>query len=175
MPPAEHRFKPGQVANPRGRAASAGTTIREWLNVFCWKDLTEAQIRKIARDPKASWAKRAAAERALRTIEAGDLADLEPCLNGSKTLAELRGDGINTTVVKKAKARAYTTKQGAVTVEREVELHDRAGAEFDRVCDRTEGRPTQRMEMSGAMLPAAVRIITPLTEHDIVFPVSTLE
>lgn len=146
-PPKAHRFKPGQVANPKGRAASAGTSIREWVNSLAQRDLIEAQIRRIARDKRAPVTKRAAAERLLRTMESGDLADLEPYLDGSKTLEELRKSGVNTEVVKKAKARTWTNRDGVVIVERELELHDRSGVDFDRVCDRTDGRPTQRLEM----------------------------
>src|SRR5437773_9047869 len=105
VPPAEHRFKLGQAANPNGRAASAGTSIREWINSFAAHDMTEAQLRKIARDPKAPFTKRAAAERLIRMVEAGDMADFESYLDGSKTLDELQKAGINTEVVKKAKAR----------------------------------------------------------------------
>jgi hypothetical protein len=163
-PPKAHRFKPGQVANPKGRAASAGTSIREWVNALAARELTELQVRRIARDKKAPLLKRAAAERMLRMVEAGDLADLEPYLDGSKTLAELRKAGINTEVVKKAKATRRTDEKGVEVETRELELHDRAGEEFDRICDRTDGRPTQRMEVEGAGLPTVVEIITPLTK-----------
>ena len=37
-----------------------------------------------------------------------------------------------------------------------------AGAEIDRICDRTDGKPTQRIEAQ-VETPAAVQIVTPLT------------
>ncbi len=37
-----------------------------------------------------------------------------------------------------------------------------AGAEFDRICDRTEGRPKQSI-LAEIAVPGAVRILTPLT------------
>src|SRR4051812_5987958 len=104
-PPAAHRFKPGRSGNPAGRPPRAGATIREWINTFGQKDLTELQLRKIARDAKAPWTKRTAAERILRTLEAPDMADFEPYLHGVGTLGQLRGTGINTEVVKKVKEK----------------------------------------------------------------------
>jgi hypothetical protein len=77
---------------------------------------------------------------------------------------ELRAKGINTRMVKKVRVRAYTDEKGGTTVTREVELFDRSGEEFDRIADRTEGKPTQALQVSGE-LPTAVRIITPLTAH----------
>jgi hypothetical protein len=95
------------------------------------------------------WAKRTAAERMIRTLEAGDLADFAPYLAGEKSLAELKAAGVNTEIVKKAKVKVRTTENGTET-EREIELFDRAGADFDRVLDRTEGKPRQTMEIENA-------------------------
>lgn len=168
-PPPEHRFKPGQSGNPKGRAPNAGATLREWINQLAAKDLTEQQLRRTARDPKAPWTKRAAAERVLRTLEHGDLADMQEFLDGEKNLVDLRNMGINTEVIKRSKARRRTCTDKAgnveVTVERELELHDRAGGDFDRVSDRTDGRPTQHAIVD-VNLPTAVSIITPLTHDD---------
>lgn len=163
-PPAEHRFKPRKSGNPKGRPPSAGSTLIEWLNILAGKDFTEAQIRRIARDKRSPWTKRAAAERVLRTLEAGDLADFQPYLEGTKTLEDLRDDGLNTELVKKGKTTVRTDKDGTETQTREIELHDRSGADFDRIADRTEGKPTQRMEMEGTGVPLAVQIVTPMTK-----------
>src|SRR5687767_14535299 len=115
VPPAEYRYQPGQSGNPAGRPPNAGLTLKEWVNQFAAQELTERQIRKIARDPDASWTKRAAAERILRTIEQGSLADMEPWLDGAASLKDLEGKGLNVEVVKKAKVTRKvigTTKGG---------------------------------------------------------------
>ena len=85
VPPAEHRFKPGESGNPRGRA-SAGAALIDWLNIFATQHLAEDELRSIARDHRSPWPRRAAAERALRTLEAPDLADLQDYLETGKSL-----------------------------------------------------------------------------------------
>jgi len=154
-PPVEYQFKPGQSGNPAGRK-TAGASLQEWLNRLAEQDLTEAALRRIARDEKLGWTKRAAAERILRLLEAGDLADFAGLLSGEHKLEDLRGLGINTEVVKKfkQKTRKQVTgvgeeRQVEEIIEREIELHDRAGADFDRICDRTEGRPRQSVTHDG--------------------------
>jgi hypothetical protein len=143
-PPREHRWKPGQSGNPRGRA-SAGATLREWINVLAAQSCTEAQLRRIARNGKLPWPKRAAAERILRTLEAGDLADMDPFLRGDQTLDQLREGGVNTDVVKRCRTKVRVTVGGEKVVEREIELHDRGGEAFDRIVNHTDGRPTERI------------------------------
>ena len=49
--------------------------------------------------------------------------------------------------MKKTKERVRTLEDGTTETEREVELFDRAGADFDRVLDRTDGKPRQVMEI----------------------------
>jgi hypothetical protein len=152
VPPVEHRFPAGVSGNPKGRP-TAGASIREWLNVLAADEaMTEPELRRLARDKAAPWPKRAAAERALKTLESGDLADFAGLLRGENNLEDLRGMGIDTAVVKRFKQktrRVPTGKDGESeeVIEREIELHDRAGADFDRVCDRTEGKPTQRVDL----------------------------
>jgi hypothetical protein len=155
-PPVEYRFKPGQVGNPAGRPA-AGATIREWINRLAQEELTEAGLREVARDTKHPWTKRCAAERILRTLEAGDLADFAGLFRGEISLEDLRGMGINTEVVKKFKQKTRKQMVGhgedehiEEVIEREIELHDRAGADFDRIMDRTAGKPGQVVEITGA-------------------------
>jgi hypothetical protein len=136
-PPIEHQFRPGESGNPAGRP-SAGASVKEHLNVMAaW---TEPDIRAAARSKDSPWAKRAAAERLLRAIEATDLADFDEAMKGA-TLSELRAKGIDTAAVKKLRTRETVLKSGEVVKESEIELHDRSGQDFDRVMDRTLGRP----------------------------------
>src|SRR5687767_3433843 len=112
--------RPGEVRNPAGRK-TAGATIKEHLNALAERNLTAKQLRVIARDDRQAWTRRAAAERILRTLETGDLADMEGLLNGSMSLAELRTAGVNTEVIKKVKVRVRTLENGSTETEREVE------------------------------------------------------
>jgi hypothetical protein len=154
--------KLGERRNPFGRSVgTAGASLREWLNAFSDGNLGGAELRKIALDEAEPWTKRAAARRALRTIEGGDLSDFDAYLSGAKTLVELRESGVNTEMVKKAKARVITTKAGDQIVERELELFDRSGDDFDRVANRTEGLPKTRVEATGTITVQAVRFIIP--------------
>lgn len=149
VPPPEHRWKPGQSGNPKGRP-TAGLTIREHVNQLAVEDLTEDELRKVARDKKVGWTKRAAAERALRTMEAGDISDFAGLMRGENNLEDLRAMGINTEVVKKLKSKSRKVQVGdgevEEIIEREIELHDRAGQDFDRVVNQTDGNPTQPIE-----------------------------
>ncbi len=152
VPPVAHRFKPGQSGNPAGRK-TAGATEKEWINALTARKTPEPQLRRIAADVKEWPAKRVAALWILRQVESGDMADYEEFLKGTKTLDQLRQEGKNTALVKKARIG----KDGV-----SIELHDRSGEAFDRVCDQTDGKPNQAMHVTGE-LPQAVQIITPLT------------
>jgi hypothetical protein len=143
VPPVETRWKPGQSGNPAGRK-TAGAYLREELNSLVLSNPTAEEVRRIARDPKEAMNRRAAAERYLRLVESGDLADFEPWLNGEKTLEQLRAEGLNTEIVKKSKI----TDKGS----RELELHDRAGTDFDRITDQTAGKATQPIEVTEKLL-----------------------
>jgi hypothetical protein len=83
----------------------------------------------------------------LRCLEWPDLADFEPYLASEMSLEELQAGGVVTEAVKKAKVRVRTASDGTTETEREVELFDRAGTDFDRVLDRTEGKPHQTLEV----------------------------
>ncbi len=141
--------KPGEIRNPAGRK-TAGASVKEWMNVYAEKDLSEQDLRKIAKDKGKGWSERAAAERMIRALEQPDLADFEPLLDGQMSLREIRAQGHDTATIKKVKCkkRSIPQKEGESPieeVEREIELHDRAGSELDRIMDRTEGKPTQEI------------------------------
>jgi hypothetical protein len=142
-------FEPGQSGNPEGRK-SAGAYIKEWLNSLA--SLTLEEVAKVAKDKTAPAAKIIAAERILRAAEQPDLADFE----GYATLKAARKAGLRTEAVKRLKIR----KRDDGTTEREIELHDRAGADFDRMMDQTDGKPKQTTEVT-VNLPQSVEFRTP--------------
>jgi hypothetical protein len=143
-----HCFKPGESGNPKGRPA-AGLAVRDWINILAGQDVTEEKLRRITKDPKAPWSKRTAALRMLRSLETGDIADFAGFLRGENNLEDLRAMGISTEVIKKFKQKTRVVPKGDGEVEevidREIELHDRSGDDFDRILDRTIGRPVQEV------------------------------
>lgn len=150
-PPLETRFKPGNPGSA-GRK-TAGATVDEWWNYLSAQNPTEDELRKIARDKKADWNRRSAANQMLRTLECPDIADYAGLLRGENRLEDLRAMGVNTEVVKKFKQKTRTTtaRDGTGEVEevvdREIEFYDRSGESLDRVCDRTNGKPNQSMDV----------------------------
>ncbi len=144
-------WKQGDVPNPKGRP-SAGINAQEWLNAL--QDTPEDELRRIASNKQESPIKRGAANRLLLFIERTDLADFEEVLDGAQSLKQVRESGINTEVLKKVKVKTRTipgrnNEADTIEVEREIELHNRSGEEFDRICDRTDGKPNQRMTHDG--------------------------
>jgi hypothetical protein len=144
-------FKPGESGNPKGRP-SAGAAVKEWINLLAGKDLTEDDWWEILRNKKEPGNKRYAALHLIRGLENPDIADFEPLLDGQMSLRELRAQGFNTSLVKKTKRKERQIPQGEgqdpiVVVEREIELYDRSGNAFDRIMDRTEGRPRESQEL----------------------------
>jgi hypothetical protein len=116
-------------------------------------DLTEEDLRRIGRNRKETSARRSAAERVLRLMEAPDLADFAGLLRGENNLEDLRAMGVNTEAVKKFKQKTRRVPIGEgeteEVIEREIELYDRAGSDFDRVLDRTAGKPAQAIQITG--------------------------
>lgn len=162
-------WKPGQSGNAKGRI-SAGASILEHVNSLAHAKPTEDKLRAIARNKKVDVIRRAAAERLLRLIEAPDMADFEDVADGISSLRSARASGLNTEAIKKVKVRTRTipVKDGEpeTEVEREIELFDRAGADFDRIMDRTEGRPVQALEHSGTV-DSVVKVIKGVSMDDI--------
>lgn len=147
VPPASHRFKPGKSGNPAGRR-KAGAVQREYLNAFVERRFSEKKLRRVFNRKGAPAAMRAAALRLIRQLESGDLSDFSGLLKGENNLEDLRGMGINTEVVKKFKQKTRRVPTGndgetEEVIEREIELHDRSGTDFDRVTNHTDGQPKQ--------------------------------
>lgn len=154
VPPPDKRFKPGESGNISGRAKNAGATISEQLNILTHdEEMDEEGLRNMARGARVPIAKRIAARQLLRTIEAGDIADYAKLLEGQETLEQARERGVNTSLIKKIKRKSHYEKdeddEPLLHTEAELELHDRVGDSFDRVCDRTDGRPRQAVDVTG--------------------------
>lgn len=158
----------GVSGNPQGRK-SGGAYVKEWANSFYEQKLDEYALRKIAKDPKEEPARKTAAVQILHSFEYSDIADFEAALDGQKSLKELRGDGVNTAVVKKTKTKRREIPNGdnapIIEVEREIELHDRSGAAFDRIMDRTEGGVAKGEVQVTVNMPVSVRITSPLSRE----------
>jgi hypothetical protein len=151
--PVAHQFPPKTSGNPAGRP-SAGATLREQFNALAASGLTQAQLRRIATDTRVAWTRSAAAREILKALEYGDLADMEPLLDGRLTLKQLRQKGVNTAVIRKVKVKTRTLRDAdgedvGTEVEREVELHDRGGDHFNLICDQTESRPKVNVHHTG--------------------------
>lgn len=156
VPPAEHRIPKGTTLNPRG-CVTAGATLRQQLNALAQAGLTEKQLRNIAGNKSIAWTRRSAAKQILLSMEVSDIADMEPLLNGAVSLEQLRKKGVDTSRIKKIKVRTRTLYEGdeetGTEVEREVELHNRATDVFGVICDQTEGRPKQTLDVTSGDEP----------------------
>jgi hypothetical protein len=163
--------QPGEVRNPTG-IRTAGATLREQCNYLATQDLTEQDLRRIARDQSLPWTRRAAANRILRTLEAPDLADFAGLLRGENSLEDLRAMGVNTEAVKRFKQRTRKQMVGhgeeaevEEVIDREIELYDRSGEDFDRVTNHTDGTPKGTVDQT-IHVPAGIEITTPLSNLD---------
>lgn len=152
-------YVPGQSGNPKG-IQSAGRLLSDTFNYFATSDLTEDDLRRIVKDKSLGWTRRTAALRVLRSMESGDMSDFEPVIDGDLSLRALKSQGVNTEIVKKIKKkrRVMTAPDGSRVedTEREIELHDRSGVDFDRVSDRTEGKPAQTVNVNNSAPPMIV-------------------
>jgi hypothetical protein len=158
-------WKPGESGNPKGRT-SVGASVREHMNAMAEAQLTFEELKLIATDTRAPITRQAAAQRLMRMAEHPDVAEFQQYLNGALDLEQLQKAGINTSLIKKAKVREHEGESGR-TIEREIELYDRSGEEFDRVFDRTEGRPKQAVDVTGSLgMPTAVRLIFDEVDDD---------
>ncbi len=141
MPPP----KPGEIRNPTGRR-TLGAFVKDCFNQLALQQPNRRKLVAMIRDEETPSNMRIAAVRYLRMQEHADLADFEEVVDGNMKLRELRDTGIDTAVVKKIKRKVKRYKQNEQEieeVENEIELHDRSGQDFDRVLDRTDGKPEQ--------------------------------
>lgn len=167
LPPVEHRFKPGQSGNPRGRPPNVGQSLVECMNDLDALDLTTAELRAIANDPNEKHRRAVAAQELVLMRERGDLADFEDVMRGNETLEDARRRGLNTSVLKKLKRKSKRvdyvsgSKDGdsvELEVECDIELHNRAGEALDRVMDRTNGRPTQAVRVEAKVTNTSTQL-----------------
>ncbi len=146
----------GQSGNPNGRK-TLGAYVVEWCNALANRGVNEKELRRLAKNRSCNGTLRIAAQRMLRLMEDPDMADFEPLLDGQKCMKELRHDGVDTRVIKKVKSKTRSIPQGdnppIIETEREIELHDRSGDEFDRVLDKSIQLP------AGVGTPLSVTIM----------------
>jgi hypothetical protein len=75
-----------------------------------------------------------------------------PLLKGKMEVDELRETGVNTEVIKKFRLNRRVLCRGAEAIGEEItseiELHDRAGQEFDRIVEKTDGKDRQPVDQN---------------------------
>ncbi len=147
-------WQKGQSGNPNGRK-TLGAYVNEWLNAFAFRKVNKSTLRRIIRAQIGDPNLKIAAVRYLRMMEHPDIADFEPVLDGQANLREMRAQGFDTATIKKVKSKQRAIPQGdnppIIETEREIELHDRSGVEFDRVLDRTDGKSAQNVNVRGSI------------------------
>lgn len=158
---AVNRWMPGESGNPKGRK-SLGAYVSECINALATEQPSVEECRKRLRGKEISSNMRIALVRYVRMMEHPDVADFEPVLDGQKSLRELRTEGVDTAVVRKVKTKKRYIPNGddppVEEVEREIELYDRSGQEFDRVLDRTDGKPHESQEIEVNVTVAAEQL-----------------
>lgn len=155
--------QPGQVLNPSGRKV-LGAYITECKNSLGDKlskgEIGWNDIREMARSGKGNW--RPAAVQMIQSVELPRMADYEPLLDGEMDARGLEKSGVDTTAIKKMKLKRREIPQDnddppIVEYEREIELHNRSGEAFDRIMDRTVGKPAQSVTIQSS---SAYTIVT---------------
>ena len=166
-------IKAGEIRNPLGRK-TLGAYVNECANSIGSRmdkgEITWDDVRKMAKTGEGNW--RIAALRLIRTVENADMADYEPVLDGETDIRGLRKAGVDTTAIKKVKAKRRELPQGKdeppiVEYEREIELHDRSGADFDRLMDRTEGRAVPAVNVEVNQVDVTVKIVRGVSADDV--------
>lgn len=137
-PPVATRFKKGQSGNAGG-SSTAGAITRNYMNRMARRNLRESKLRAIIADKSKPDLMRSAAEKILHSRTHTNLAAFDPWIKGEMTLSQLEAEGVDISVVKSASI----TKEG-----RRIELYDKAGENFDRIVEHTDGRPSQTKDIN---------------------------
>lgn len=166
FPSKANQFKRGQMGNPTGSTNPTKIAITKAMHAMGAADLTEEELRMVAKDRNIGFIRRAAANQLLRIMERPDLADYEGWLQGQADLRDLRNDGHDTSLIKKAKVKHRMTPGGEEFVEREIELHDRAGESWDRLIG--SGKSEDETEASKGGIRLGVVLMQPPPKPDFV-------
>lgn len=136
------QWQPGQSGNPAGRK-TAGASIREWYNsMHGW---SEDDLKRCMNDKKEGYSKRKVAE-AILNMGAVDVADYEDLIEGRKTLAQLKAEGVRTNTIKRVKRKTKTDGGGS---EYEIEFRDSVDTVTEAIIGHTDGKAIQRVETTG--------------------------
>lgn len=137
-------WKKGESGNAKGRP-SAGGAIREYYNLM--HEWPEDRLIAVMNDKSEGFSKRKAAE-AILNMGAVDVEAYESLLDGSKTLADLKREGVRTNTIRRVKRKTRTEGE-AKTFEYEVEFADKTDAVTEAIIGHTDGKAIQRVETTG--------------------------
>jgi hypothetical protein len=165
----------GKRKKSTGPGESAGAIFRRYVDILCQMGLTREQLQKVATDPLTPQPIQVAAIFHLQSAEYPDLATFEPYLNGTKSLAQLREEGVSTSAVKKAKAKTVADDNGNPVVTREIELFDRNREAADLIIRHTAGElPREINHNINQPMVQVVRIELPEPSQETKFVESNL-